>query len=95
MNENIDSKINNKEKSISHDELEPFFIVKEIHPIINNESKEEIINIIDENNSYELHYDEEYYYINLFIIIIYDYQNYPNYEHFETISNIENILLFL
>ena len=94
VNENIDSKNNNTEKIILNDELEPFLIIKKIDLIKNNESKEEIINIINANNSYELHYDEEYYYINLFVIIIHDYQNYPNYYHFETISNIEKYITF-
>jgi len=60
--------------------------------INNNESREEIINIMNEINNDELH-DEEYYYINLFTIIIYDYENYPNHKHFDTIFNIEKFFL--
>ena len=60
--------------------------------INNNESREEIINIMNEINNDELH-DEEYYYINLFTIIIYDYENYPNHNHFDTIFSIEKFVL--
>ena len=60
--------------------------------IINNENGEEFINIINDINNDELH-DEEYYYINLFTIILYDYENYPNYYHIYTILNIEKFIL--
>ena len=60
--------------------------------IINNDEKEEIINIINENNNEGL-YEDEYYYLKLFAIVINDFKNYPNFNHFETISNIEQFII--
>ena len=59
---------------------------------INTDEKEELINIMKGNNDEEL-YDDEYFYLNLFTIIIDDFQNYPNFNHIETISNIEEFII--
>ena len=56
--------------------------------IKNEVNEKELINIFKENNNDEIN-EEVYYSLNLFSIIIDDYQNYPNYNHIETISNIE------
>jgi len=55
--------------------------------LINNDEKNEIINTMD-NNKDEI-YDNEYFYINLFSIILNDYVNFQNINHIETIENIE------
>ena len=60
--------------------------------IINDEIKIDILTFLNKNNKEEL-YDEEYYLINLFTIIIDDYQKYPNYNLIETISNIEKFVI--
>ena len=60
---------------------------------IGEESKGEIINIINENNNEKL-FDDEYYNINLLTIILDDYKNYPNFNHIETISNVEIFVMF-
>ena len=41
-------------------------------------NKEEMFNIMNENNDFEKNEEEEYYSLNLFSIIIDDYKNYPN-----------------
>ena len=60
---------------------------------LDNKTKEEFINNIDNINN-EKSYDDEYYYINLFMIILSDYKNYPNIEYVETILNIEKFVVF-
>jgi len=55
---------------------------------INNENYNEIINIKNESN-FDIYEDDKYNYINLFKMIIKDYENFPNYNHLKTISNIE------
>ena len=67
---------------------------------INNDDKVYLIKTVDfvsednkkvffdfMNNDAEKQHDEDYYLINLFSIIVDDYQNYPNFNHIETISN--------
>ena len=60
---------------------------------LDNKTKEEFINNKDNINN-EKSYDDEYYYINLFMIILSDYKNYPNIEYVETILNIEKFVVF-
>ena len=55
-------------------------------------NKGEIINIINKNNNEDL-FEEEYFYINLFTIILNDYENYPNFNHIITILNIEKFIV--
>ena len=55
-------------------------------------NEKDIINIINENNNEEINEEESS--LNLFSIIINDYQNYPNYNHIETISNIEKYVSY-
>ena len=75
---------------------EHYLVIKKKDDINNNinndENREGLINIMNGVNNDEL-YDEEYYYINLFTIIIYDYENHPNYNHIDTIVNIEKFVL--
>ena len=59
---------------------------------INNDEKKEIINTLENNKNDEI-YDNDYYYINLFTLILNDYQNFPNIKLVETISNIEIFLI--
>ena len=59
--------------------------------IFNNE-KIEFINIMEKNNNDEI-YDNEYYYINLFTIILNDYLNFPNVNLIEAISEMEIYLI--
>ena len=47
---------------------------------------------MEKNNNDEI-YDDEYYYINLFTIILNDYLNFPNANLIETISDIEIYLI--
>ena len=60
--------------------------------INNDERREEFINIMNDMNNDELN-DEEYNYLNLFTIILYDYETHPNYNHIDTILNIEKFIL--
>ena len=55
--------------------------------------KDEII-ITFENNKNDEIYDNDYYYINLFTVILNDYINFPNIKLVETISNKEIFLIF-
>ena len=54
-------------------------------------NKDDFINLMnDEKNKINFDTnDEEYFSLNLFSIIVYDYQNYPNYNLIETTSNVE------
>ena len=81
------------EKNNKNTKKKEFFIIKKDNKdIINDDKKEEIINIINENNNEGL-YEDEYYYLKLFAIVINDFKNYPNFNHFETISNIEQFII--
>ena len=82
--------INTESKASNKDQY--FFIQKENSNIINNNEKEEIINIMNNNNNDEL-YDNECCYLDIFSIVIDDFQNYPNFNHFENISNIEQFII--
>ena len=53
-----------------------------------DEKIDDIINTMKNNNNDEI-YDDEFYIINLFTIILNDYLNFPNINHIETIANIE------
>ena len=84
----------NIDNDISEEEIN--LISKKINKnIITNETKKEIknelINIINEDNIDDL-MDEEYYLINLISIIVDDFQNYPNYELNKIISNLEKFI---
>ena len=47
---------------------------------------------MNNNNNDEL-YDNECCYLDIFSIVIDDFQNYPNFNHFENISNIEQFII--
>ena len=98
--ENENEDINNKYKLISQNENNiinqdlnnNFIIIKKEKKKINiKENEDDILNIINESNN-ELN-EEEYNFINLFTIILYDYKNYPHFNHIKTISNIENFII--
>ena len=89
-----DSEINIDNDKSDEDEKEN--LISENNNIITNEDKDKfknyIINIMKKNNNDEL-LDEEYYLINLFAIIVDDFQNYPNYKLNEIISNLEKFII--
>ena len=65
---------------------------KENNDFMNNNDKTEIINIINKNNNEDLN-DNIDNYIDLFAIILDDYQKYPNINLIETILNIEKFII--
>ena len=92
-----DSEIKN-DKDKPDDDGDDYLIIKTINNnIINDEAKDEIKkdfkNISYINNNDES-VDEEYYLINLFSIIVDDFQNYPNYELNKIIDNLEKFIFF-
>ena len=87
-------KNNNYEEDEPNEEKECFIQIKESIYNINNESKEELKNMINNYDKHESNEEEENYYINLFSIIINDYINYLNFYLIETISNIEQFVAF-
>ena len=80
-----ENEILNQDKNLIIQKIEDNFL--------NEEAKKEIINIIRKFNNDEI-FEDEYYYKNLFTIIINDYKNYPNFKHIETISNIEKFIVY-
>ena len=73
-----------------------YFILQKIHKkcSLNDEDKQ----IINEANyinkeKFDQFEDKEFYYINLFLIILEDYKTYSNYDYVETISNIEKFVV--
>ena len=87
-----DTEINNDNDKSDEDE-DDCLIIKKINSniIINDEAKDKIKNIINKNNNDEL-LNEEYYLINLFTIIVDDFQNYPNKELNLIIDNLEKFI---
>ena len=80
-------------KTISQDnteneELEYDENIIETNEIMKNKNNDEIINIKNESN-FGIYDEDEFNYINLFKIIINNYENFPNFELLKTISNIE------
>ena len=86
-----DTEINNDNDKSDEDEDDCLIIKKINNNIINDEAKDEIKNIINKNNNDEL-LNEEYYLINLFTIIVDDFQNYPNKELNLIIDNLEKFI---
>ena len=84
---------NKEDKSYVIDDYNYKFIEKEKTDKKNDINEKEMINIINENNNDEIN-EDNYYSLNLFSIIIEDYQNFPNYNHIETISNLEKYISF-
>ena len=62
--------------------------------LINNNEKEEIINIFGQNN-YDENFDMKDDYIDLLSLIIITFMNYPNYNLIKSISNAEKIAVLL
>ena len=80
--------ITNLQDDIQNEELECEENIIETNESINNKNNDEIINIKNESN-FGIYDGDEYNYINLFKIIINEYENFPNYKLIKTISNIE------
>ena len=82
---------NESQNNIDNDEPREIENFLESNDNINNEDNNEIINIKHESNFEIYEEDEEgdYTYINLFKIIIKNYENFPHYNLLKTISNIE------
>ena len=88
-----DEEINEEKYKLIHTSDNKYFAQKLNKDINTNiENKEDFNKILDEHNNSKI-LEEEYYFINLFTIIIYDYQNFPNKNHIETISNIEKFVI--
>ena len=92
--ESEDNNTLNKIKLVKTNNEGYLIIIKEDNKNINkiNSKKEDLINIDNINNNEES--SEKEFYLDLFIIVLYDYYNYPNYNHFQTISNIEKFIIF-
>ena len=88
-----DEEINEEKYKLIHTSDNKYFAQKLNKDINTNiENKEDFNKILDEHNNSKI-LEEEYYFINLFTIILYDYQNFPNKNHIETISNIEKFVI--
>ena len=88
-----DEEINEEKYKLIHMSDNKYFAQKLNKDINTNiENKEDFNKILDEHNNSKI-LEEEYYFINLFTIILYDYQKFPNKNHIETISNIEKFAI--
>ena len=90
LNENY-SENNNDNGKFGEDETKPLILLKK-KDIITNVDKDKVKNEFNSILDKLSHEDEDYYLINLYTIIVDDYQNYPNYELIKIISDLEKFI---